>query len=135
MRKCLNCLKRRGFEKFNHFLNFVHFLWGLLLNGLTGAFLKTLKQYAVCSSNSLGTSHSRQGWDDSSSSSPAVVFYIGTKWLLLLHSSLSLSLMEMGGVRYFCSSLFCDKMITSGWILEFKVSIRPYWSVHFDAGK
>ena len=102
--------------------------------------------WSVCSSNSLGTSHSRQGRDDSSSSSPVGVPYTGMRWLLLLlyccsalyrdemtlpppQFSLSLSLslsVNWGGVRYFSSSLFCDKMITSGWILEFKVSIQLY---------
>ena len=38
----------------------------------------------------------------------------------------------VGGFYIFCSSLFCDKMITNWWILEFNVSLQPYWSVPFD---
>ena len=41
--------------------------------------------------------------------------------------------MQMGG-QYISAPLFCNKMITGAWTLEFKVSKPLYWSVLFDTG-
>merc|ERR1712114_39967 len=83
-------------------------------------------------SNSLGTSHSKQGRNDSSSSSTAELH------CTVLHSSIYRCAVHLYvainiSIRYgsewvifCCSYVFCHKMVTNGLILVFEVSIEPY---------
>ena len=82
----------------------------------------------LCRSNSLGTSQSRQGRDDSSST--ARVLYTGIRWLLLLHCSSVLYRDKMTPpppLLHYCSSvlyftILCCTMLDSifngneGWV-------------------
>ena len=89
-------------------------------------------KWSLCRSNSLGTSHSTQGRNDSSSSSTAELH------CTVLHSSIyrcavrpyvAINISIRYGsewVTFFCSYVFCHKMVTNGRILEFEVSIEPY---------
>ena len=89
-------------------------------------------KWSLCRSNSLGTSHSTQGRDDSSSSSTAGLH------CTVLHSSIyrcavrpyvAINISIRYGskwVTFCCSYVFCHKMVTNGRILVFEVSIEPY---------
>ena len=88
-------------------------------------------KWSLCRSKSLGTSYSTQGQDDSSSSSTTGLH------CTVLHSSIyrcdvrpyvAINISIRYGsewVTFFCSYVFCHKMVTNGRILEFEVSIEP----------
>ena len=89
-------------------------------------------KWSLCRSKSLGTSHSKQRRDDSSSSSNAGLH------CTVLHSSIyrcavrpyiAINISIRYGsewVTFCCSSVFCHKMVSNGQILVFEVSIEPY---------
>ena len=89
-------------------------------------------KWSLCSSNSLGTSHSTQRRDNSSSSSTAGLH------CTVLHSSIyrcdvcpyvAMNISIRYGsewVTFCCPYIFCHKMVSNGQILLFEVSIEPY---------
>merc|ERR1712240_151457 len=90
-------------------------------------------KWSLRRSNSLGTSHSTQGRDDSSSSSSTAGLHC-----TVLHSSIyrcavrpyvAINISIRYGsewVIFCCSYVFYHKMVTNGRILVFEVSIEPY---------
>merc|ERR1712240_574470 len=85
---------------------------------------------SLCRSNSLGTSHSTQGRNDSSSSSTAelhctVLYSSMYRCAVRPYVAINISI-RYGNewVIFCCSYVFCHKMVTNGRILEFEVSIE-----------
>merc|ERR1712240_8703 len=85
---------------------------------------------SLCRSNSLGTSHSTQGRNDSSSSSTAelhctVLYSSIYRCAVRTYVAINISI-RYGNewVIFCCSYVFCHKMVTNGRILEFEVSIE-----------
>ena len=161
----------------DHSLSLYYYIFQIFSSNLSNPSSRGGIVSDLCRSKSLGTSHSTQGRDDSSSTEGVLhgrettvprdlSLYTGTRWLLLhwrsntvyctilsvercslgntsLHrdemtppplKEYSSVLSSGGGVRskHSSSSLSCHKMITSGWILEFRVSKRLSWSVLSD---
>ena len=86
----------------------------------------------LCRSNSLGTSHSTKGRDDSSSSSTAGLYctvLLSTLYRCAVHMYVAIKISIRYGsewVTFCCSYVYCHKMVSDGWMLVFEVSIELY---------
>ena len=89
--------------------------------------------WSLCRSKSLGNSHSTHRQNDISSSSTAGLYILYILYISIYrcdvcrYVALNISI-RYGNewVTFFCSYVFCHKMVNNGRILVFEVSIEPY---------
>merc|ERR1712240_444456 len=111
---------------------YYHYIFQIFSSNLSKPITRGGIKWSLYRSNSLGTSHSTQGRNDSSSSSTAelhctVLYSSIYRCAVRPYVAINISI-RYGSewVIFCCSYVFCHKMVTNGRILVFEVSIEPY---------